>query len=163
MTAAWARRLIVASAISLACATWLNTNVGATLYPGDKIVAGGGCAYSPSGTYCLDIDRVFGLMLWNNGSWCNGTRYNWVPLADGSHACVGGYGTHTNSLGGQTNHSEADMQGDGNFVFYDSPMPGGTALWHTHTDGHTNNPFLEPQDDGNLVVYENGTPIWSIF
>src|SRR5512133_1148209 len=51
-----------------------------------------------------------------------------------------------------------EMQGDGNFVMYDSS---GRALWATGTY-HSPGSYLAIQNDGNVVIYDSAnTAIWS--
>src|SRR5262249_1297993 len=54
------------------------------------------------------------------------------------------------------------MQGDGNFVVYDTYGDIiGEAIWYSGTDGNPG-AFLRVQDDGNLVVYSaDGGVLWS--
>lgn len=50
------------------------------------------------------------------------------------------------------------MQGDGNFVEYNSSIP----VWHTVTGGNPGS-YLSVQNDGNLVLYSpSNVPLWNI-
>jgi hypothetical protein len=53
--------------------------------------------------------------------------------------------------------NRAVMQGDGNFVCYDTS---GHARWASNTDNHPGT-YLVLQDDGNLVLYQNANAIWA--
>jgi hypothetical protein len=69
------------------------------------------------------------------------------------HPTTAIWSTGTYGTGGQ----RAVMQGDGNFVLYDSAN---RALW---SSGTWNNPgaYLAVQNDGNVVVYKGSTPLWA--
>jgi hypothetical protein len=78
-------------------------------------------------------------------------RFTLVYQGDGNLVLYQG-GTplwHTNTWG--TSPGQAVMQGDGNFVVYNSS---GTPLWSSGTDGNSG-AFLSVQSDGNLVVYSS--------
>jgi hypothetical protein len=62
---------------------------------------------------------------------------------------------NTNTVG--TDTAFAVMQGDGNFVTYNTS---GAAVFNTGTSGHPG-AYIVVQNDGNLVIYVGSTPIWS--
>lgn len=63
----------------------------------------------------------------------------------------------TNSATIGKNGTTLIMQGDGNFVLYDSRAK---AIWHTHTYGNPGG-YLRVQNNGNMVVFNSsGTWLW---
>lgn len=87
-----------------------------------------------------------------------GTDYDiWFSSIDGSFS---GLGYHQNHWASADIDGSAVVQGDGNFVLYDSGL---SSCWSTSTDSYSGS-RLNVQNDGNLVVYDSGnTPRWSVF
>ena len=104
-----------------------------TLTANHQLNAGQSLA-SCNGDYSLDVQGDGNLVLYKSGAalWSSGTA--------------------------GTSASEAVMQGDGNFVLYNSS---GTAEWSSKTNGN-NGASLAVQNDGNVVIYSaTGTALWS--
>jgi hypothetical protein len=139
----------------------ITTTVSAiNLYPGDQLT-NGQCAYSDSGLYHLCYELVLSsvhLLRWS-APVC--TSSDWRSTIDGgiASACTDYYGQHVNQVGNPGPDGVAIMQGDGNFVLYDST---GNPKWSTHTCCWGSGTSLSLQNDGNLVVYNNGLPLWSL-
>jgi hypothetical protein len=87
-----------------------------------------------------------------------GDRYTvWTSFGDGNW---NGPGTHQNHWGTADIDAYAVMQGDGNFVLYDSEE---NSVWSTST---ASNPGarLSIQNDGNLVVYSStDSVLWALW
>ena len=106
-------------------------SAGQGLNPGQSVA-------SPNGRFMLSYQTDANLVLYDNGSpvWAINC---WPQCSD-----IGAPGV-------------AVMQGDGNFVVYNS---GGGPVWWSGTDGNPG-AYLAIQDDGNLVVYSSGgTVLW---
>ena len=106
-----------------------NLAPGWALYPGQGI-------YSDDREYVLIMQADGNLVYYRTTDWA-------VRWHSGTHG-RGGYA--------------APMQGDGNFVVYNS---GWGALWNSGTQNHPG-AYLAAQNDGNLVIYWNGQALWNI-
>lgn len=105
---------------------------GSTVSP-DTTLNSGDVVTSPNGSVVLTMQGDGNLVLSRDGN------VIWATATNG----------HPNS--------HAVMQGDGNFVLYES---GGAVLWHTHTNGRAGARLLV-QDDGNLVIAQGAQIVWA--
>jgi hypothetical protein len=141
----------------------ITTTVSAVnLYPGDQLT-NGQCAGSDNGLYhlCYQYDDRFGFEPTYDLGWsarvCSSTQ--WRSPSDGSIAasCSDYFGHHVDQVGDPGPGGVAIMQGDGNFVLYDSSW---NPHWATNTCCSATH--LALQNDGNMVVYDNLVPVWSL-
>lgn len=139
VTHTWGVRAIVC-AMALVNLIGTDTSFAKAAYPSlqlpNCLMAGqvlhlGDSITSPDGSHQLQLTRLGSLILTSKGNmtWSTGTTGMDIALAA--------------------------MQGDGNFVLYNSNWD---AAWSSGTAGN-NGAYLKVQNDGNLVIYPFSDPV----
>jgi|GEM_PF-5621766 len=107
-------------------------------------------------TACSVITSGQGLLVGQSQKSCDG-RFTLTLTQGGNLVLAEGTQQFFSTNTANTNAVKAVMQGDGNFVLYNS---GGSPVWDTNTQSSSAAVF-DVQNDGNLVVYRNSTPVWA--
>lgn len=133
---------------------------GGVLNQGDTIRSGDECTelrFTFDGSYYnrLEYRTISGNPACGYSNWDSYNDYEWQGRGHGNHQ---GQSEPRGYRGAQ-----AFMQGDGNFVIYDTDQNPAVPLWATNTAGN-DGAVLHLQGDGNLVIYgASGAVLWSLF